>query len=125
MSLYLSRLEVLARVHQGKEVEQWLSYTQQADYSVIRWLSLHPERPQAYGLTYFESFDEGEDGNSDVREFSVLDPENDPYGTTHHFASVDEAVAFAVEHYGASADKFVAGGMLTVEYTQHAKSQQP
>lgn len=119
MIQYLSPLEVLARVHHGKDVEQWLSYTPQADFALIRWLNLSVDRAQTYDLTYFESFDEGEEGSTDVREFSVLDPENAPYGTTHSFGSVEEAIAFAIETYGASAEKFVAAGMLSVEYAQH------
>ncbi|HEX8350367.1 MAG TPA: hypothetical protein VF598_10425 [Hymenobacter sp.] len=116
MVLYLSSLELIARVHLGKEVEQWLSYYHEADYVVIRWLVIGKDQGQ-FTVAYHESFDEGDAYFHDVHEFSALDPDED--GTTHMFDSVEEAVAFATENYGAAADKFVAGGMIQQEYTKH------
>ncbi len=118
MALYLSPQELIARVHLGKEVEQWLSHYNEADYTVIRWISTAKEEGQ-FGVTYFESFDEGDEEFHDVHEFSVIDPEDEPYGTTHLFDSVEAAVAFAIENYGASAEKFVASGMIYQEYAKH------
>ncbi|KUG07918.1 hypothetical protein [Solirubrum puertoriconensis] len=118
MSTYLSTAELKARVHLGKEVEQWLSYEQEAEYSFIRWLSIGKDRSQ-FTITYFESLDEGDQDFHDVHEFSVLDPEDAPYGVTHEFYSVEDALSFAAEAYGASADKFVAGGMIYTEYAKH------
>ena len=118
MALYLSPQELIARVHLGKQVEQWLSYFNEADYTVIRWISVAEEDGQ-FGVTYFESFDEGDEDFYDIHEFSVIDPEDEPYGTTHLFDSVAAAVAFADESYGASADRFVAFGMITEEYRKY------
>ncbi|TLM97178.1 hypothetical protein [Hymenobacter jeollabukensis] len=118
MSSYLTILELIARVRLGKEVEQWLSYVQEAESAFIRWLSIGKDKNQ-FIVTYFESFDEGDEGFHDVHEFSVLDPEDAPYGTGYEFDSVEEALAFATEAYGASIDKFVAGGMIYTEYAKH------
>ncbi|WP_324674641.1 hypothetical protein [Hymenobacter sp. GOD-10R] len=117
MALYLSSLELVARVHLGKEVEQWLSYYREADYTVIRWLIIYKDESQ-FTVAYHESFDEGDEGFHDVYEFSALDPDDD---TTHSFDSVEEAVAFAIENYGAAADRFVAGGMIQEEYAKYVR----
>ena len=118
MALYLSPQELIARVHLGKQVEQWLSYFNEADYTVIKWISIAEEEGQ-FGVTHFESFDEGDADFHDVQEFSVVDPENEPYGITHLFDSVEAAVAFATESYGASVNKFVASGMIGEEYKKY------
>ncbi|WP_044002232.1 hypothetical protein [Hymenobacter swuensis] len=118
MSTYLSTPELIARVHLGKEVEQWLSYEKNKEYAFIRWLVIGREKDQ-FTVTYYESFDEGDEDFYDVSEFSVLDPEDTPYGITHEFDSVEKVLVFAVTTYGASADKFVAGGMIQEEYIKH------
>jgi hypothetical protein len=118
MALYLSPQELIARVHLGKEVEQWLSHYNEADYTIIRWISVAKKEGQ-FGVTYFESFDEGDEEFYDVHEFSVIDPEDEPYGTTYLFDSVEATVAFAIENYGASAEQFVASGMIYQEYAKH------
>lgn len=118
MAFYLSPQELIARVHLGKQDEQWLSYFNEADYTVIKWISVAEEDGQ-FGVTYFESFDEGDEDFHDVHEFSVIDPKDEPYGTTHLFDSVEAAVAFATESYGASADRFVASGMIGKEYKKY------
>jgi hypothetical protein len=120
VSTYLSTAELEARLHLGKGAEQWLSYVQESEYAFIRWLSIDKDRSQ-FTVTYFKSFDEGDEGFHDVHEFSVLDPEEAPYGVTHEFNSAVEAIAFVVETYGASADKFVASGMIQDEYAKHLR----
>jgi len=115
MALYLSNLELVARVHLGKEVEQWLSYYRGADYTVIRWLVIYKDEGR-FTIAYHESFDEGDEGSHDVYEFSTLDPDDD---ITHSFDSIEEAVACAIENYDAAADKFVAGGMIQEEYAKY------
>lgn len=106
----------------GKPVEQWLSHVHKADYTVIKWIALNREEKQ-FGLTYFESFDEGEEDFYDVHEFSVIDPEDAPLGINHVFNTVEAAVAFAVQNYGASANRFVAFGMIAEEYRKHLLSK--
>jgi hypothetical protein len=70
-------------------------------------------------VTYLESLHEGDGDFHDVHEFGVLDPKNEPFGTMHLFDSVEASVAFAMEKYGASADRFVAGGMICQEYEKY------
>ncbi|GAB3878977.1 hypothetical protein GCM10028824_41610 [Hymenobacter segetis] len=116
MALYLSRLELQARVHAGKEVEQWMGHADEGDYTVIKWLCLAPEDGHQYSVNYLESFDEGDENWQLVPEFSLLDPDAEERAA---FDSVEEAVAYAVQIYGASPDRFVPGGMLAQEYARY------
>ena len=122
MTFYLSSPELIARLHLGKQVEQWLSYQQEAEYGVIRWLSLYRDKAHTYVLLYLESIDDGDEHDHNVHEFSTVDP--DEFGVEHHFDSAEEAVAYACACYGASADKFVTASMINEEYAQHQRSGQ-
>jgi len=122
MAFYLSPLELVARVHLGKEVEQWLGHFEEADYTVIKWLYITKDAQHQYTVCYTESFDEGDEDWHNVAEFSLLDPDEE---VTDSFALVEEAVAFAVQTYGASAERFVSAGMLPTEYAKywHGRNQ--
>ncbi|SFQ83317.1 hypothetical protein [Hymenobacter arizonensis] len=120
MALYLSRLELQARLHLGKEAEQWLGHADEGEYTVIKWLYLAQEDRHQYSVTYMESFDEGDEDWQHVPEFSLLDPDAEENTA---FDSVEEAVAYAVQTYGASPDRFVAGGMLAEEYARYWQSK--
>ncbi|MBJ6108343.1 hypothetical protein JAO73_04930 [Hymenobacter sp. BT523] len=120
MALYLSRLELKARVHAGKEVEQWLGHADEGEYTVIKWLYIAPAEGHQYSVTYLESFDEGDAEWQLVPEFSLLDPDADESAV---FDSVEEAVAYAVQTYGALPDRFIPGGMLAEEYARYWQSK--
>ena len=121
MALYLSSPELIARLHLGKQVEQWLSYHQEAEDGIIRWISLYQEQARTYVLLYIESVDDGDENDHDVHEFSTVDP--DETALEHFFHSAEEAVAYACASYGASVDKFVTAGMISEEYAQHRRSR--
>lgn len=120
MALYLSRLELQARLHIGKGAEQWLGHTDAGDYTAIQWLYLAQEDRCRYSVTYMESFDEGDEDWHQVPEFSLLDPDAEE---SKAFDSVEEVVAYAVQTYGASPDRFVPGGMLAEEYARYWQSK--
>jgi hypothetical protein len=119
MALYLSALEVHARVRAGKVVEQWLGHAEESGYTVLKWLYIAPDRRQ-YCVTYCESFDEGNEEWHDVAAFSLLDPDADE---TAFFDSVEDAVAFAIHTHGASPERFVAGGMIQQEYAKYQQNK--
>lgn len=120
MALYLTRLELQARVHLGKEVEQWLGHAEEDTYTVIKWLYLAQEGRHQYSVHYLESLDEGDEDWHLVPEFSLLDPDAEESAV---FDSVEEAVTFTVQAYGASPDRFVPGGMLAEEYARYWQSK--
>jgi hypothetical protein len=119
MALYLSPLELIARLHLGKEVHQWLGYSEEADYTVLRWLYISKDKQQIT-VNYVESFDEGDEEWTDITEFSHLDPDE---VVEHSFASVEEVVEFATRTYAASQERFIPGGMLHVEYLAYWRSK--
>ena len=119
MALYLSGLEVHARLRAGKSVEQWLGHIVDGDETVLKWLSIAADRRQC-SVTYLESFDEGDDAWLDVAAFSLVDPDAEEGPA---FDSVEEAVAFAVDTHGASLERFVAGGMIQQEYANYRQNK--
>ncbi|UOG77405.1 hypothetical protein MTX78_23975 (plasmid) [Hymenobacter tibetensis] len=122
MTIYLSPLELVARVHLGKEVEQWLGAVQQEGQPILQWLCLYQEEPHQYAVTYIESYDEGDEEWQDVASFSQVEPEESP---RQLFPSVEQALAFARQTYGAAPDRFVASGMIAAEYATYWRSKQP
>jgi hypothetical protein len=76
MSFYLTKPELLARVRLGKEIAQWLGHVDEADYTIIKWLTVGKTDSQYYVL-YQESFDDGDEEFCDVIEFSPVDPDAD------------------------------------------------
>ena len=119
MSFYLTKPELLARIRLGKEAAQWLGHVDEADYSIIKWLTVGKTGSQYYVL-YQESFDEGDEEFCDIIEFSLVDPDADEEDT---FDSAEDAVNFAVEQHGASIDQFVAGSMINEEYARYLEAK--
>ena len=119
MVIYLSPLELTARLRLGKEVQQWLGHFEEADCTVLKWLAIFKDKQQ-YSVSYVESFDEGDEEWTDVTEFSRLDPDE---VIEHSFASAEEAVEFAAQTYLASRERFVPGGMLHAEYLAYWHSE--
>jgi hypothetical protein len=119
MSLYLAKVELLARIHLGKEVAQWLAHVEEADYTIIKWLAVGQTGNQYY-VIYNESFDEGDENFGDVGEFTSVDPDADEEA---FFDSAEDALKFAIEQHGASIDKFVAGSMIDEEYARYLKTK--
>ncbi len=50
-----------------------MSYYNEADYTIIKWLSIEKVKGQ-FELTYFEPFDDGDEDYQDVHTFSVTAP---------------------------------------------------
>ena len=119
MAFYLAKQELLARIHLGKTVAQWLTHVEVADYTTIKWLTIGRDNNQYYVL-YQESFDEGDEEFWDIVEFSPVDPDADEEAS---FDFAEDAVKFAIKQYGASIDKFVAGGMINEEYARYLKTK--
>lgn len=119
MSFYLTKPELLARVRLGKEIAQWLGHVDEADYTIIKWLTVGKTGSQYYVL-YQESFDDGDEEFCDIVEFSPVDPDANEEAS---FDSAEDTVSFAIEQHGASIDKFVAGSMINEEYARYLKAK--
>jgi len=99
-------------------VEQWLGVVQEADHTILRWLSIDKESDESFSVAYFESFDEGNEDFLDIYAFSLVDPD-EPFGVIDTFSSVADAVEFAEATYKASPNKYTAAGMIQEEYRDY------
>ncbi|MDQ1149671.1 hypothetical protein QE382_001655 [Sphingobacterium zeae] len=115
MMRYLNKDEIQSRLRLGKSVEQWLGVVQEADHTILRWLSIDKKSDESFSVAYFESFDEGNEDLLDIYAFSLVDPD-EPFGVIHTFSSVADAVAFAEATYKASPNKYILAGVIQEEY---------
>ena len=119
---YLEIEQLKTSLRLGKTVEQWLGHIDEEDYTILKWLSLEPEPNGKYSVVYIESFDDGNADFIDVYEFSALDPD-EPFGVIETFSSLDEAITFSINEYGALEDKFVNSGMIQDEYLAYLNNK--
>ncbi|SEP44775.1 hypothetical protein [Mucilaginibacter sp. OK283] len=118
MKQYLTEEQIKSNVRLGKSIEQWLGFTGEDDCVILKWLRIDKEKNQGYSVSYFESFDEGNEDLLDIYEFLLLDPD-EPFGVINTFASIDEALEFATQTYNASNTKYVSAGMIQEEYRDY------
>jgi hypothetical protein len=118
MMRYLNKDEIQSRLRLGKSVEQWLGVVQEADCTILRWLSIDKESDETFSVAYFESFDEGSEDFLDIYAFSLADPD-EPFGLIHTFYSIADALEFAAVNYKASPHKYTAAGMIQEEYRDY------
>ncbi|MCS3556468.1 MULTISPECIES: hypothetical protein [unclassified Sphingobacterium] len=118
MKQYLTEEQIKTNLRLGKSLEQWIGFFEQDDYTILRWLRIDKEKNQVYSVTYFESFDEGNENFLDIYEFSLVDPD-EPFGVINTFASTDEAMQFATLKYSASSFKYITAGTIQEEYKDY------
>lgn len=118
MVQYLKDDQIRARLRLGKSVEQWLGVVQEADYTILKWLSIDMESDESFSVAYFESFDEGNEDFLDIYAFSLADPD-EPSGLIHTFYSIADALEFAAVTYKASPNKYISAGMIQEEYRDY------
>ncbi|WP_420127915.1 hypothetical protein [Longimicrobium sp.] len=119
MTRYLLLPYVRSALNRGGSVEQFLGGFQHDGEPAIRWIALRQEE-DAVVLSVYEAYDEGGEDWLDVYAFQPVG-DSDEFGLAaeHHLSTVDEAIAFAVERYGASPDRFVNGSMVQDEYRDY------
>lgn len=117
MAKYLTKEQLISLLRLGKSVEQWLSYEDKSEYTILKWLRIDKEKNSTYSVAYRESFDEGNENFLDICEFSSLNPD-EPYGVINTFDSPEEVVDFSIINYNykASENKFMSAGMIQDEY---------
>ena len=118
MIKYLTREQLMSNLLLGKSVEQWLTYEKESDYTILKWVRIDKEKSLKYSVSYFESFDEGNEGFLDIYEFSLLDPD-EPFGVISVFESVEDALSFAETKHSVSIDRFVPAGGIQDEYQNY------
>lgn len=120
MARHLLEVQVRARLSLGKPIAQFLSAQQEADYTVVKWLSISGGGDQKeYSVYYNEVIGEDDENELDIVEFTPLDPDECPYIT--EFDTIAAALAFATVTYGASPHQYVAESMIGEEYAHYLK----
>ncbi|TGD77863.1 hypothetical protein [Hymenobacter wooponensis] len=114
--------EAKARLSAGKPLAQILSSRQEGEDVILRFVTLDADEEKAYGIRYHEVFDESDEGYLDITDFTPFD-EEEPYGITTDFDTVEAAFAFAETEYGAFRDKYVAESMLEEEFAKYVKNR--
>ncbi|WP_316766505.1 hypothetical protein [Pedobacter frigiditerrae] len=119
---YLQFEQLKNNLNIGKPVEQWIGHAIEKDYVVLKWIRIEKENDEFYGVVYTECFDEGDGDFLDIYEFSTIDPD-ESFGIINTFSTVDKAIEFALNEYGASINKFVNSGMIQDEYLLYLKNR--
>ena len=114
MAYYLLDVQITPSLNAGKAIEQWLGVDKRQDYNVLKWIRIDKNK-SLFDVTYFESFDDGDEIFLDIYSFSSVDAD-EPYGLTSAFPTLTEALQFASTHYGAKPDKYVLDGNIQQEY---------
>jgi hypothetical protein len=143
MTRYLIPQFIRTALNLGTGVEQFLGGFVVDDQPAIHWISLHKgaddddfdddedefEDEDAEGveddgvadedlfvLSYYDACDEGNEDWIDVYEFTALSADQYAPVARHRLATLEEALALAVERYGADPARFVNGGVIQDEY---------
>jgi hypothetical protein len=123
MARYLSQPELLARLNMGKSIAQFLSRQDEADYALIKWLTINKSGDEkAYASYYNEVIDEGPENILDLVELTPADPDDSPL--IEEFDTIEEALAHAAATYGALPDKYLAESMVGDEYADYLRNSQ-
>lgn len=117
MSRYLIPAFIQSALHRGQAVEQFLGGFVHDGDPAIRWIAIAP-RDGEIVLSLHETYDEGGEDFTDVYAFASIGDPDEAYepAAEHRFATIDEALAAAVERYGADLARFVNAGLVEDEY---------
>lgn len=111
----------MTRLSLGRSVAQFLSAQSEADYTVLKWLSISKGgEEKAYSIYYSEVLSDEEESGLDLMALAPVDYDNDPVIT--EFNTIEEALVFAAETYGALAHKYVAESAINEEYISYLKA---
>ncbi|HEY0018877.1 MAG TPA: hypothetical protein VGC13_21430 [Longimicrobium sp.] len=118
---YLILPFIRTALNRGACVEQFLGGFDDGGEPAIRWITLCQEE-DAVVLSLHEAYDQGDESFWDVYDFTPLtEYDEDDAAGEHRLPTVEEAIALAVERYGASPDRFVNGGVVQDEYGDYVK----
>jgi hypothetical protein len=119
MARHLSQVQARTRLSLGKSIGQFLSRQAEADYAIIKWLTIDQGDEKAYSIYYSEVIDEGPENYLDLVELTPADPDDFP--VVDEFDTIEAALAFAAAAYGALPDRYVAESMVNDEYADYLR----
>ncbi len=117
---YVPSASVAATLRAGKIVEQWFGAAEVDGETIIRFLSIDPSRG-AFSVSFSEVLDQGHDEWLDVYAFYDLD--EDRYDdSVREFPTAEEAIAYAMQTYGAKPDQFLLFGAIQDDYADYLRA---
>ena len=120
MARHLSEMQAHTRLSLGKSIGQFLSRQDEANYALIKWLTISQGGDEkAYSIYYCEVIDEGSENSLDLVELTPADPDDSP--VVDEFGTIEEALSFAAATYGALPHKYVTESMVNDEYADYLK----
>jgi hypothetical protein len=120
MSQQLLEVQAKTRLSLGKSIAQFLSRQEEADYAILRWLTINKGGEyKSYSIYYTEAIEE--EDSLDMVELTPVDPDDSP--VISEFDTMEEALAFAAATYGASPHNYVAESMISEQYTSYLKER--
>jgi hypothetical protein len=120
MARHLSAIQARTRLSLGKSIGQFLARQDEADYALIKWLSISQNGSEkTYSIYYCEVIDEGPENSLDLVELTPADPDESP--VVDEFGTIEEALAFAAATYGALPHKYVTESMVNDEYADYLR----
>jgi hypothetical protein len=120
MPQQLLAVQAKTRLSLGKSISQFLSRQNEADYAILKWLTINKGGDcKAYSLYYSEVLEEEPEGSLNIVELTPVDPDNSP--AINEFDTMEEALEFATVTYGASPQKYVAESMIDEQYASYLK----
>jgi hypothetical protein len=114
---YLGDLDVKMNLAAGRDVEQLLPERYEMNQLIIRYISLERNRSNGWTARLCEVFDNGNPDFIDIYEFEAVDPDF-PFGEEWIFDSIEGAITFAKENFGAASDRYVNRGLIQDEYKE-------
>jgi hypothetical protein len=114
---YLGDLDVKMNLAAGRDVEQLLPERYEMNQLIIRYISLERNRSNGWTTRLCEVFDNGNPDFIDIYEFEAVDPDF-PFGEEWIFDSIEGAITFAKENFGAASDRYVNRGLIQDEYKE-------
>lgn len=122
MARYLLETQLAPTLQVGKAVDQWLGAKTELEYNSIEWLRIKKSKG-GFAVTYFESFDEGNEEFLDLYAFTMVNFD-EPYGLVEILDTINDAIDFAEKTYGAKKDRFMLDGVIQQEYLDYVLNKQ-
>jgi len=117
---YLSESQTKSQLAAGRAVEQMLGHENHADYRILHWLRIEPERNGSYSVALFDVFDDGTPDYLDIYSFEPVDPDL-AHGKIDSGKTMEQALDYCLQNYGAKANGWVGQGMIQDVYAELLK----
>ena len=107
---FLLEEQISSFLRPDKSIEQYIGKNDHGDYSTIRWIGIGRTK-DSYTIVFHEVFDEADEIES-IYDFPYVEPDDMYEKEIEEFDSIQDALEFAENNYGAKIDKYLPFGFL-------------